>query len=381
MAKSLLALKREFKQEDDAPLDEKLGLYYTLRSAMGINWANWFWLCGARGRGKSYAFWDTYLGYCKKYGQENCKCYYFRVSDLSVKAMLNNKATKAIDAKLVRKYNLDISTKGNVIFNHGKPLANLYALVSAAKAGKGIAEYDDEFLGKRPINPKTGKPIKRFIFLMIDEFQMAEGMEKKSIGSPVEQFKMYYENILRDQEQLDYRAVMIFGCANAVSECSDFLAQLCGLIPEKPGRYFLKRKHMVIDNIINSKAYIEKRKRSIGADIMDYEEDSNYTNVVKRDLDTLMPKGRRLRKVTALIKFSKDPKDWFCEYDGKIIRRYRRECVNRNLIQPMKRYLDEAYSADYVKSVIERFDARSYLFADLISQAVFAAKLKEIKNK
>lgn len=381
MAKSLLALKREFKQEDDAPLDEKLGLYYTLRSAMGINWANWFWLCGARGRGKSYAFWDTYLGYCKKYGQENCKCYYFRVSDLSVKAMLNNKAAKAIDAKLVRKYNLDISTKGNVIFNRGKPLANLYALVSAAKAGKGIAEYDDEFLGKRPINPKTGKPIKRFIFLMIDEFQMAEGMEKKSIGSPVEQFKMYYENILRDQEQLDYRAVMIFGCANAVSECSDFLAQLCGLIPEKPGRYFLKRKHMVIDNIINSKAYIEKRKRSIGADIMDYNEDANYTNVVKRDLDTLMPKGRRLRKVTALIKFSKDPKDWFCEYDGKIIRRYRRECVNRQLVQPMKRYLDEAYNADYVKSVIERFDARSYLFADLISQAVFAAKLKEVKNK
>lgn len=381
MAKSLLALKREFKQEDDTPLDEKLGLYYTLRSAMGINWANWFWLCGARGRGKSYAFWDTYLGYCKKYGQENCKCYYFRVSDLSVKAMLNNKAAKAIDAKLVRKYNLDISTKGNVIFNHGKPLANLYALVSAAKAGKGIAEYDDEFLGKRPINPKTGKPIKRFIFLMIDEFQMAEGIEKKSIGSPVEQFKIYYENILRDQEQLDYRAVMIFGCANAVSECSDFLAQLCGLIPEKPGRYFLKRKHMVIDNIINSKAYIEKRKRSIGADIMDYDEDSNYTNVVKRDLDTLMPKGRRLRKITALIKFSKEPKDWFCEYDGKIIRRYRRECVKRDLIQPMGRYLDEVYSADYVKSVIERFDARSYLFADLISQAVFAAKLKEIKNK
>ena len=59
MAKSLLALKKEFRQEDDTPLDEKLGLYYTLRSAMGINWANWFWLCGARGRGKSYAFWDT----------------------------------------------------------------------------------------------------------------------------------------------------------------------------------------------------------------------------------------------------------------------------------------------------------------------------------
>ena len=381
MAKSLLALKKEFKQEDDTPLDEKLGLYYTLRSAMGINWANWFWLCGARGRGKSYAFWDTYLGYCKKYGQENCKCYYFRVSDLSVKAMLLNKAAKAIDAKLVRKYNLELSTKGNVIYNRGKPLCNMYALVSAAKAGKGIAEYDDEFLGNRPIDPKTGKPIKRFIFMMIDEFQMAEGMEKKSIGSPVEQFKMYYENILRDQEQLDYRAVMIFGCANAVSECSDFLAQLCGLIPERPGRYFLKRKHMVIDNIINSKAYLEKRKRSIGADIMNYNDDANYTNVVKRDLDTLMPKNRRLRKVSALIKFGKDPDTWFCEYDGGVIRRYRGETVSREIMFPMKRYLDEVYNADFVKRVIERFDARNYQFADLISQAVFAAKLKEIKNK
>lgn len=378
--KSVAALKKEFKQEENTPLYEKLGLYYTLHSALGINWANWFWLCGARGRGKSYAFWDTYLGYCKKYGQENCKCYYFRVSDLSVKAMLLNKAAKAIDAKLVRKYDLELSTKGNVIYNRGKPLCNMYALVSAAKAGKGIAEYDDEFLGKRPINPKTGKPIKRFIFLMIDEFQMAEGMEKKSVGDPVKQFKTYFENVLRDQERLDYRAVMIFGCANAVSECSDFLAQLCGLIPEKPGRYFLKRKHMIIDNIVNSKAYIEKRKKSIGADIMDYDEDSNYTNVVKRDLETLMPKGRRLRKVTALIKFSKKPTDWFCEYDGKIIRRYRNECVARVLVRSMKRYLDENYNADYVNDIISRYDARAFMYADLISQAVFAAKLKEIKK-
>lgn len=381
MAKSLVGIIKDQHMEQNSKLYESLGLYYTLRSAMGINWATWFWLCGARGRGKSYAFWDTYLGYCKKYGQENCKCYYFRVSDLSVKNMLLNKAAKAIDAKLVRKYNLELSTKGNVIYNHGKPLCNMYALVSAAKAGKGIAEYDDEFLGKRPIDPKTGKPIKRFIFLMIDEFQMAEGMEKKSIGSPVEQFKMYYENILRDQEQLDYRAVMIFGCANAVSECSDFLAQLCGFIPEKPGRYFLKRKHMVIDNIVNSRAYLEKRQRSIGADIMNYDDDANYTNVVKRDLDTLMPKGRRLRKVTALLKFSKEPTDWFCEYDGLYIRSYRNETVAKDLIRPMKRYLNENYNAEYVKGVIGRFDVRNFMFADLISQAKFAAKLKEIKPK
>ena len=373
-------LKVEHELEENK-LYEKLGLYYTARSLMGIHWANWFWLCGARGRGKSYTVIDTFLGYCKKYGQENCKCYYFRVSDLSVKSMLMNKGAKAIDAKLVRKYGLELTTHGNVLYNKGKPLITFYPLVSAAKQGKGVAEYDDEFLGKRPIDPKTGKPIKRFIFMIIDEFQMAEGMEKKSIGSPVEQFKMYYENILRDQEQLDYRAVMIFGCANAVSECSDFLAQLAGFIPEKPGRYYLKRKHMVVDNIVNSKAYIEKRKKSIGADIMNYNDDANYTNVVKRDLETLMPKNRRLRRVSALIKFSKEKKDWFCLYDNSVIRRYRGECVSRSLNLPMKRYLDETYSDEAVKSVILRYDARNFLFADLISQATFAAKLKEIKSK
>ena len=33
----------------------------------------------------------------------------------------------------------------------------------------------------------------------------------------------------------------------------------------------------------------------------------------------------------------------------------------------MKRYLDERYNPDIVKTVIERFDARSFMFSDLIS--------------
>lgn len=361
-------------------LNSKLGLYYTTQSLLGIPGITWVWLCGSRGRGKSFAVLETYLQFVKKYGQENCKCYYFRISDLSIKAMLANKGAKAIDAMLVRKYDLEITTRANTLYNKGKPLIYFYPLVSAAKAGKGVAEYDPDFLGKRPLR-KNGKRIKRFIFIIIDEFQMADGVERKSVGNPVDQFKIYIENILRDQEQLDYSAVKIFGCANAVSECSDFLAQLAGFIPERPGRFILRRKRMIVDNIPNSEAYLEKRKRSIGADIMNYEEDANYTNIVKRDLETLMPKGYRLRKVTHLLKFSKDPQDWFCLYDGKIIRRYRKETLAKGLTIAMKRYLDEKYNMDVVKNVIERFDARDFMYSDLISQATFAAKLKEIKPK
>ena len=77
--------------------------------------------------------------------------------------MLANKGAKAIDAMLVRKYDLEITTRANTLYNKGKPLIYFYPLVSAAKAGKGVAEYDPEFLGKRPLG-KKGKPIKRFIF-------------------------------------------------------------------------------------------------------------------------------------------------------------------------------------------------------------------------
>ena len=367
---------KEVKDERLAKLEDKLGLYYTMHSVLGVHWWNWLWCISARGRGKSYAGVDTVLDFGKKYGQENVKCYYFRISDLSVKSMLANKARKAIDAKLVRKYDLDITTKANTIYNRGKPLMDFYALVSAAKTGKGVAEYDPDFLNQYY---KDGK--KRFIFIIIDEFMMAEGVEKKSVGNPVDQFKIFIENILRDQEQLPYRAVMIMGFANSVSECNDFLAQLAGFIPEMPGRYYLKRKHMIVDNIPNSKAYLEKRKKSIGADIMDYDNDANYTNVVKRDLESLMNKGRQLIRVTTLLKFSKDPKDWFCIYDGRYIRRYRGETVNKNLIVGMKRHLDNFFDPDIVKDVFEMYDARAYIYADLISQATFAAQLKLLKKQ
>lgn len=375
---TIKAIRKTHKEQEESKQNkklEKMGLYYTTQSVLGIQWWTWLWSIGSRGRGKSYSVVDTVLSYQKKYGIENVKCYYFRISDLSVKSMLANKGAKAIDAKLVRKHKMEITTRGNRLYNHGKPCIDFYALVSAAKTGKGIAEYDPDFLNERPPG------VKRFIFIIIDEFMMAEGVEKKSVGNPVDQFKIFYENILRDQEQLDYRAVMIFGCANAVSECSDFLAQLAGFIPEKPGRYKLKRKHMIVDNIPNSKAYMEKRKRSIGADIMDYEEDSNYTNVVKRDLETLKPKNQPLHKVTGIIKFSKDPKKWYTIWDGNIISKYSGQTVKNGMYISMKRYLDTTFNEELVKNIFDMYDARAFLFTDLITQATFASELKVIKKQ
>ena len=171
----------------------------------------------------------------------------------------------------------------------------------------------------------------------------------------------------------------IFGCANAVTECSDFLTQLCGFIPEKPGRYRLKRKHTIVENIPNSEAYIAKRKKSYGADIMDYENDSNYTNVVTRDLESLTPKNQQLKVPNAIIKFDKNPTHWYTLWDGLYIRKYNGEKVNR--IIAMRRYLDTFFDQGLANSVLERYDLRIFKYADMISLATFAADLKLIKSK
>jgi len=378
-AKKIIKDMRAVKEDQ---LKDKLGLYYTLHSALGAPWT-WIWMIGARGRGKSYQAMDVPLGYRKKLGADNVKIYWLRLSESSAKTLLANKGAKAIEPKLVRKYNLTISVRGSIIYDNGKPLLEVGSLVSSAKVAKGAALFDSDFIDNAPINPKTGKKIKRKIFIILDEFMIAEGVEKKPIGSPVDQFKIWIESLLRDQEQSQGNdpAVRILCCANNVSECSGFMAQLLNFIPTKPGRYWLTRKHALVDNIINSEAYIEKRKKSIGADILDISNDSNYTNIIKRDIETLIPKSRKLNKVTRLIKFSKDPSSWFNVWDGNIIKRYGNQTVAKGIIIPMRRYLDEMYNADTVKSIIDMYDARAFRYADLVSQAYFADNLKQIKKQ
>lgn len=366
--------------------EQKLGLYLTPHALMGYHGFTDFVLLGSRGRGKSVATLDAPISYKKKYGYDNVKIYYFRLSDLSIKAMLSNGGKGAVDPILVHKYNLDLQKKKgypNVLFDGDKPLIEFYPLVSAAKIGKGVNMFDAEFLNKRPIDPRNGKPIKRFIFMIIDEFLMAEGVEKQTIGDPLAQWKIYRENILRDQERLDYDAVRIFYLANAVSECAHFLGGLFNFIPT-PGDFGIKkltRRHAVIWNIPNSEAYIEKRKNSYNSNMIDFENDPNYTNVIKRDLESIKPKNLQIHKVTAIIMFGKNKDQWFSVYDSKYIREYRNESVKKEKFIPMIRHLDQFFNQDIVKTIFDMYDARAFKYCDIISQAKFQAAMKVLKQK
>lgn len=341
-----------------------------------------FVLTAARGVGKSVVSVETIIILKRKYGYENVKAFYFRLTDLSVKAMLANHAEKAIDPYLIDKYDLEITCKNNIVYDHGKPLIEFLPLVSAGSKGKGVNLYDCNFFTNRPIG-KNGKRIKRYVVTIWDEFLMAEGVEKRSVGNPVAQYKIYREAILRDAERLDYNAVYNFFLANAVSECASVTGALFNYIPNPQNfnRVKLTRKHALFWNIPVTQTYINKRKKSYNAEIFDYENDANYTNVIERDLALIKPKKTRIRRLTNVIKFSKFKAEWFCLYDGKYIRKYRGEGFKKSKVIAMRRYLDEYYDADVAKQVVERFDARGFCYTDIMSQALFQEALRQIKNK
>ena len=332
-----------------------------------------FVLTAVRGIGKSVISVETAIILKRKYGYENVKCFYFRLTDNSVKAMLANKAEKAIDPYLIDKYDLEITCKGNIVYDHGKKLIEFYPLVSAGSKGKGVNLYDCNWFTKPH----------RYIVTIWDEFLMAEGVEKKSVGDPVAQYRIYMEAIMRDAQRQPYQAVINFLLANSVSECAPVTGALFNYIPDPNNfnRVKLTRKHTLFWNCPVTEKYKEKRRTSYNADIMDLKNDINYTNEVKRDLELIKPKKTRLIRVTALIKFDKNPQNWFCLYDSKYIRKYKGETVKKSKIIPMKRYLDELYDPDVVSNVIDRFDCRGFYYADLMSQALFQSQLKLIKNK
>lgn len=357
----------------------KLGLYLNTNHIFSYHGITDFIYTAVRGVGKSVISVEAAIILKRKYGYDNVKCFYFRLTDQSIKAMLKDKAEKAVDPYLIAKYNLNITAKGNKVYDNGKLLIEFYPLVSAGSKGKGVNLYDCNFFSKYQ---KTGQ--KTFIITIWDEFLMAEGVEKKSLGDPVEQYKIYKEAILRDAEVIkDYDAVYNFLLANNVSECAAVTGALYNYIPDPNNhkRVKLTRKRAMFWNVPITEAYKEKRKKSYNSNILDYENDANYSDV-ERDLTLIKPKKTRLYKVTALYKFDKfDKKKWFCLYDGRYIRQYRNETVNKDLIYPMKRYLDGIYVAEIVKTVFERFDNRNFEFCDIMSMALFQAQLKLIKAK
>lgn len=324
-----------------------------LRSLLGNDWCMFYCILGGRMTGKSYALTD-YLCNQKKKKKDKVKNYWLRISETSTKALLANKANKLVDPDLVRKYNLELTTKGMDVFDHGQPFMTVIPLSGMAKM-KGVAFFDKDFDGDYNI--------------VLDEFQLEQG-ERRTSFDILYNFIGMIENIARTTKT----KVRIFLIGNTLEEASTILKAF-NFLPESFGRFYLTRKRCIIDNLEPTEEYLKDRKGS-AADILGADSMSNYTNELKKDLSLICKK--RLTSPKYLIKFSKERNRQYIVWDNNVITRYKGQPISK--VIAMKPYLDTKYNPEGRTMVIDMFDAKSYLFDTLITLSYFQDDLQRIRK-
>lgn len=329
--------------------------WYTIRSLLGNTWANYFVLIGARERGKSFSVQEYCLTqfFNPKSKLYRVPFYWMRLNEAATKNMLMNNGAKMFEPLLVRRFGLEkIKCKGDSVFlDDGTLLCRVYGL-STAYNNKGAALFDK----------KSFKGVN----IIIDEFALEKGQRRTF--DVVYNMKMQIENICRSERE----NVRVFMIMNNTEECPAALAMF-NFNPLEFGVYKLKRKHCIIDYIPNNKKYEERRKKALANELDNGT--GNFTNKIAKDI-ALIYKGR-LNRPSRILKFSKDPSDWYTIWDGNVICKYNGE--KKNGIA-MKRYIDDVYYPDFVNQIIEQNDVRLFKFRDLMIQTRFRQDLELIKK-
>lgn len=343
------------KTIEDKKRKQKSSRWYArnLRSLLGNNWCMFFAVLGGRMTGKSYALTDYLCNQKKKKGDQ-VKNYWLRISETSTKALLANKANKLVDPDLVRKYDLELTTKGMDVFDHGKPFMTVLPLSGMAKM-KGVAFYDKDFKGDYNI--------------VLDEFQLEQG-ERRTSFDILYNFIGMIENIARTTKS----KIRIFLVGNTLEEASTILKAF-DFLPESFGRFYLKRKRCIIDNLEPTQEYMKDRKGS-AADILGGDAMSNYTNELKKDLSLISKERRHYPKY--IIRFGKEKNKQYIVWEGNIITRYKGQPIKT--VVAMRPYLDTLYTPEARQRVFDIFDAKGYKFDTLITLSYFQGELKQLRK-
>lgn len=341
-----------FRELRRAQKKRALARFVNLNSMNGNDWAIFRIIVGGRMTGKSYSVTNRLCALRRKLG-DDVKCYWLRISTLSTQQLLCNKANKLVDPDLKRKYDLDLSTKGNVVYNRGKEFCEVYPLASFGKL-KGVGFYDKDFKGK--------------YFIVLDEFQLEQG-EKRTSFDILYNFLGMVENIARTTKN----NIEIWLLGNTLEEASTILKAF-NFLPETFGRFYLKRKRAIIDNLEPTEEYLKDREGSV-AQLLGGDNMSNYTNELTKDRK-LICKDRLVRPTT-IIKFSSNPSDWFVLWDGRIIRRFSgQSCTSCIAMRP---YINEWFNKEKKQTIIDMYDAEAFRFSTLVDQTYFKDALSRVR--
>lgn len=343
--------------------------WYNLRPILGCaNWAIFYLLLGGREIGKSYAVTNFFVDQWKKKG---IPFTWLRLTETQARKLLQNNAEKLVDPDLRRKYDLDLITNGNNVYEvtkrtkpdkNGKTkilekklMARVYAL-STFYSDKGSI-FDKDFL----LDPNMRYNI------AVDEFEREKG--EKNTFDILYSLVNQLENLVRSTKE----RIRIFFMGNTLEEASDILCAF-NFIPEEFGIFKLKSKRAVIHNIAPSEEYKKRRQGTI-ADIL-MPTASTFTN--KIDTDTSLINKTQLIAPSYVIKFKKDKGHWYTVWNSNIVTKYNGE---KKPVIAMRPYLDEVFNVEIQKNMITLFDTRSLQFRNLITFKQFQTDMEELKPR
>ena len=336
--------------------------WYSLRSILGYQWAIFYFLLGGREAGKSYACTDFFIRQFKKYGRP---FWWLRLSEASSRKLLQNNAEKLVDPDLRRKYNLDLVTNGDSVYNvtkrddKGKIIEKKFMArvmcLSTFYNDKGSGLFDKDFLN----DPKM------YYNICLDE--MNRELNEKKTFDIVYAFTNQLENLVRSTKT----RLRVICIGNTLEEASDILS-VFNFLPEEFGRFKLHKKRAVIEYIEPSEKYLKRREGTV-ADIL-MPEASTFTNKV--EVDTSLITKQRLLRPTYVVRFSKTKA--FTVWDSNIVTQYHNEKCAEVAMRP---YLDKLFNTQARDNVVAMFDTRSYLFRNLITQKQFKKELELLKPR
>lgn len=338
--------------------------WYSIRSLLGFSWAIFYFMIGGREAGKSYATTEFFVGQWRKYKRP---FYWLRLTDRTQEILLKNNAEKLIDPDLRRKYKLDLTVIGDGVYEvlkrdsegriREKVLMCRVLALSTFYNDKGSGLFDKDFLN----DPNM------YYNICLDE--MNRELNEKNSFDILYAFTNQLENLVRSTKQ----RVRVICIGNYLEEASDILCAF-NFLPQKFGRYKLKKKRAVIDYIQPTETYLERRKGTI-ADIL-MPTASTFTNIIKSD-DSLVS-SKRLIKPSYIIKFTNREENWFTLWDGHTIKRYNNEKCG---VIAMRPYIDELFQTTLRDTIIAQFDTRSFLYKDLITFKLFQKNLYLLKPR
>lgn len=322
--------------------------YYRLRSILGNDsWACFYILLGGRMVGKSFSVMDLFLNDWKT---KKLPFTWLRLKESSTKKLLANNAADLIDPIMRDRYDLELTVKGNVVYDHGEQMCRILALSTF---------YNDKGIGT--FNPRWER-----YNVALDE--MNKEKNEKSFGDIVYAFVNQMENNFRNTPPEKLRCFLI---GNTLEEAGDLLVAF-DFIPEKFGRYYLRKKHAVIDYIPNGKKYRESRKDSV-AEILTPNA-STFTNEIK--VNTELLRQQRLVKPLYQIWFSDNDDEKFTVWDDGVIAQAHGEKVR---VVPMRPHLDKVFIKDKRDAVVKVYHNRGFGYTNLITQKKFKKYMELLK--